>query len=83
MRDKSEDLTLRDFFATYALMGLITRNGYGSRGIKGTTLDSYKFADEMLKTRENTEELIEKDHQNLLRKHIEMTKLFEQMARKL
>jgi hypothetical protein len=53
--DGSEGMTLRDYFAGQALTGLLANSG-GNRGwgTKNWAVESYCFADAMLKAREKS-----------------------------
>ena len=51
MRDRSNDMTLRDVFACFALQGIVAKHGFEGRGARGRAADAYMFADSMVEAR--------------------------------
>lgn len=72
MKDRSEEPTLRDLFACFALEGMIANKGFQDRGARGRAADAYMAADGMLEARKSSEEiLIERRAQEISDKEIE------------
>ena len=70
MKDRSQDMTLRDIFACFALEGMIANKGFKDRGARGRAADAYMAADGMLEARKSSKEvLIEQKNEEAIRLH--------------